>query len=79
MLIRGIRGSGESTDEVIWKVEISDSSSGWDELKNIVFSTGGNTLVNLPSGIAPIPEPSSLLLLGSGVLGLAQVLRRKLM
>jgi hypothetical protein len=31
------------------------------------------------SGVTVIPEPSSMLLLGSGVLGLAQVLRRKLM
>jgi hypothetical protein len=27
----------------------------------------------------PVPEPSSMLLLGSAVLGLAQVVRRKLM
>jgi hypothetical protein len=32
------------------------------------------------SGISkPIPEPSSILLFGSGVLGLAGVLRRKLL
>ena len=51
------------------------------------FSINQNLLVTLPPGgeinfsastkLTVIPEPSSMLLLGSGVLGLAQVLRRK--
>jgi hypothetical protein len=87
-------------NEVVWDVEIS-SAIGFEELKNVVFSTGPGTFRELDGGIEdeegmnvgpgdggsgfkpdidqePIPEPSSMLLLGSGVLGLAQVLRRKL-
>ena len=55
------------------------------ELVKISMASGGgvNTVSqNRISGIEPlpppIPEPSSMLLLGSGVLVLAQVLRRKL-
>jgi len=54
--------------EVIDSVTI-DSTGGFQDLKQ--------TRISGP--FAVIPEPSSLLLLGSGVLGLAQLLRRKLM
>jgi hypothetical protein len=42
--------------------------------------TGSNTnnYFGADMGFSPVPEPSSLLLLGSGLLGLAGVLRRKL-
>lgn len=40
-------------------------------------ATGGNVLISSLSASA-VPEPSSLLLVGSGILGLAGVVRRKL-
>ena len=45
----------------------------------ISTSTTPNQYVTDISGSPGVPEPSSILLLGSGVLGLAQVIRRKLM
>jgi hypothetical protein len=36
-----------------------------------------NVVLTAPGGPAPVPEPSSLLLLGSGLLGLAGTLKRK--
>ena len=47
-----------------------DSASGFQDLKQ--------TRISGISGIVLIPEPSSLLLLGSGLAGLAGIVRRKL-
>jgi hypothetical protein len=77
--------------EVIWNV-VANSNEGFEELKNLRFSTsavdGRPGVVELPTipdrptnGPTEgdvIPEPSSMLLLGSGVLVFTQVLRRKL-
>ena len=43
-----------------------------------IQSSFGNFSGTVGGPVAPIPEPSSLLMLGSGVLGLAVVIRRKL-
>lgn len=43
-----------------------------------VTATGGNVLLHSLSFTAPTPEPSGLMLLGTGILGLAGVVRRKL-
>jgi hypothetical protein len=63
-----------SGGEVMYSVTI-DSMAGMTNLDHVTIAT------NTPGGLDPIPplvpEPSSLLLLGSGVLGLAQLLRRK--
>ena len=56
--------------EVIDSVTI-DSASGFQDLKQPRISG--------ISGVTIIPEPSSLLMLGSGLISLAGVLRRKLM
>jgi len=55
--------------EVIDSVTI-DSASGFQDLKQ--------TRISGISGIVVIPEPSSLLLLGIGLAGLAGIVRRKL-
>jgi hypothetical protein len=38
----------------------------------------GTDFINSPEGPSPVPEPSTLSLLGSGLIGLATILRRKL-
>lgn len=57
-----------SGGELISSVTI-DSASGFQDLKQPRISG--------ISGVTIVPEPSSMLLLGSGLLGLAGVLRRK--
>jgi hypothetical protein len=59
------------------------TATGGDVIEEVaITSVGGfqslSESVSI-SGVTVIPEPSSMLLLASGVLGLAQVLRRKLM
>jgi len=82
---------GAASNEVITSVTI-ESDSGFQKIGSMKMNTGTGYLVLIPekppgpcegadcNGTEPalpeIPEPSSLLLLGSGVLGLA-LLRRK--
>ena len=42
-----------------------------------VPSTNDNVLIDSMTTVAPTPEPSSLFLLGSGILGAAGVIRRR--
>jgi hypothetical protein len=44
----------------------------------VVKATFGNNEGFVGGPVGPVPEPSSLLLLGSGVLGLAAMIRRKI-
>ena len=44
----------------------------------LVGNTGGQFWLDMTAAPAPVPEPGSLILMGSGILGLAGVIRRKL-
>ena len=58
---------------------LSNTPNVWFLNFNVVDQFGGDSLAIGTVTFYPTPEPGSLLLLGSGVLGLAGVIRRKLM
>ena len=68
----GIVSMGFPDDETIKEVTIS-FASGFKEVKHIDFSFGRVT-----SNITPTPEPATLLLLGSGLVGAGIFGRKRL-
>lgn len=68
-------GSTETT------ITVNTASGHYLDLSSIVgtsSTSGGNVLVASATASAPTPEPSSLLLIGSGLISLAGVARRKM-
>jgi hypothetical protein len=61
-----------------WSGNSSTSSDVWDTSGGLSESGGPSTTFTLYGTESVIPEPSSLLLLGSGLAGLVGALRRKL-
>lgn len=57
----------------------TDGNSNYSGYGEPVFSGNGSAEAALRLGTSPVPEPGSMMLMGTGVLGLAGVLRRKLM
>lgn len=71
--------NGNGDGSAIFIGFLSNTPNVWFLNFNVVDQFGNDNLAIGTVTFQPVPEPGSLLLLGSGVLGLATVIRRKLM
>jgi hypothetical protein len=73
-----------SGDPVFWDENSGPSSASFNSVGTIpseaftVLGTSSSTTTSTSTTTGTVPEPSSIMLFGSGILGLASVLRRKL-
>ena len=85
-------GIGAVGGQLIWIATLGGAFGQWDALEPITFffaSTAPPTIKNYdlvslmpislgnPQGLAPVPEPGSIALFGSGLVGLYAALRRR--
>jgi hypothetical protein len=70
---------GPSTDGEWLNFSVPETGTGSDSIEFIFRNDPGYEALDNVSvaGVSPIPEPSSFLLMGSGLLGLAGAVRRK--
>ena len=74
-------GTVAGTGNTETTITVNTASGHYLDLSSIVgpsSTSGGNVLVASATASAPTPEPSSLLLIGSGLISLAGVARRKM-
>jgi len=76
----GVLDAAQELDFNLWdqtiSIPVADQSSDLDSI-SFTYSSGGEASIFAASGIAPVPEPSTLTLAGLGGLSLLRYRRRK--
>jgi len=73
----GLNPNGQTSDQH-FAVFSSDQSTYWIGAEDLPFRLSDKDYNDIVVKITPIPEPATLVMFGSGLLGLAGVVRRKL-